>query len=243
MSKHRLWAKAGLALAVVAIVGLLIAGPGYRLGLWHFSVSFKLMQYAAFAGIGAVLLSLAGLILDWRGNRSLLPAIAGLLLGAVASGLPTAKLLAVKKLPYIHDISTDTQAPPEFIAVLPLRADAPNPAVYEGAEIAAQQQAAYPDIQPLLLNQPPDEAFERALTVARESGWQIVAAEKSAGRIEATDTTFWFGFKDDVVIRITPAPTGSRIDVRSVSRVGKSDVGANAARIRRYLTALQNARM
>ena len=78
---------------------------------------------------------------------------------------------------------------------------------------------------------PPDRAFEPALSAAREMGWEIVDAASKDGRIEATDTTFWFGFKDDVVIRITPTPEGSRIDVRSLSRVGRSDVGTNAKRI------------
>jgi uncharacterized protein (DUF1499 family) len=89
---------------------------------------------------------------------------------------------------------------------------------------------------------PPDQAFERALLVARDSGWEIVAAKREEGRIEATDTTFWFGFKDDVVIRITPALDGSRVDVRSLSRVGKSDVGTNAKRIRAYFRKLEGTK-
>ncbi|MGH8720432.1 MAG: DUF1499 domain-containing protein, partial [Burkholderiales bacterium] len=84
----------------------------------------------------------------------------------------------------------------------------------------------------------PAEAFKRALQAARDLGWEIVAAEGVAGRIEATDSTFWFGFKDDVVIRVEADGAGSRIDVRSVSRVGVGDVGANAKRIRAYLRAL-----
>ena len=123
-----------------------------------------------------------------------------------------------------------------FEAILPLRADA---AMYAGEETAAQQRGAYPEIKPQVLSVPPDEAFERALAVTREMGWEIVAAEKSEGRIEATDTTFWFGFKDDVVIRIQPVEAGSRMDVRSASRVGVGDLGVNAARIRRFLERLQ----
>jgi uncharacterized protein (DUF1499 family) len=88
---------------------------------------------------------------------------------------------------------------------------------------------------------PPDAVFDRALAEAQEAGWEIVTADKSSGRIEATDTTQWFGFKDDVVVRITPWGSGSRVDVRSVSRVGRSDVGTNAARIRDYLADLQES--
>jgi uncharacterized protein (DUF1499 family) len=86
---------------------------------------------------------------------------------------------------------------------------------------------------------PPDVAFDKALAAAREMGWDIVDAKPAEGRIEATDTTFWFGFKDDVVIRISPTSEGSRIDVRSVSRVGRSDIGTNAKRIRAYLEKLK----
>ena len=84
----------------------------------------------------------------------------------------------------------------------------------------------------------PADAFKRALQAARDMGWEIVAADAAAGRIEATDTTFWFGFKDDVVIRVEADGAGSRVDLRSVSRVGVGDVGANAARIRAYLRTL-----
>jgi uncharacterized protein (DUF1499 family) len=135
----------------------------------------------------------------------------------------------------IHDITTDTETPPVFVAILPLRAGTPNTAEYGGPEVAAQQRTGYPDLKPLTLTIPPAQAFPHALAVAREMGWEIAANEPAEGRIEATDATFWFGFKDDVVVRITPAGSGSRIDVRSVSRVGRSDVGKNAERITEYL--------
>ena len=121
-----------------------------------------------------------------------------------------------------------------------MRTGSPNPIEYEGESISKQQRAAYPDVQPARLAVPPDAAFERALSAARELGWQIVAAVPSEGRIEATDTTRWFGFKDDIVVRVTSSGTGSRVDVRSVSRLGKGDLGKNAARIRAYLRGLQH---
>ena len=107
-------------------------------------------------------------------------------------------------------------SPPRFVSVVPLRAGAPNPVEYGGPEIAAQQRQGYPDLQPLSLPLPPNQAFDRALATARMMGWEIVASDPPSGRIEATDTTFWFGFKDDVVIRVAPAPNGSRVDVRSL---------------------------
>jgi uncharacterized protein (DUF1499 family) len=88
------------------------------------------------------------------------------------------------------------------------------------------------------LNVSPVLAFDRALGAARAMGWRIVDANPGQGRIEATDTTFWFGFQDDVVIRVAPTETGSRVDVRSLSRAGRSDVGTNAKRVRAFLARL-----
>jgi uncharacterized protein (DUF1499 family) len=127
------------------------------------------------------------------------------------------------------------------VAILPLRRDASNPPGYGGEAIAAQQLKAYPDVRPLTLTVPPDAAFEKALRAAREAGWDIVESRPDQGRIEATDTTLWFGFKDDIVVRVTASDSGSRIDVRSVSRVGKSDIGTNATRIRNYLSRIQRS--
>jgi len=81
----------------------------------------------------------------------------------------------------------------------------------------------------------PELAYQAALNTARDLGWKIGTESESAGMFEATDTTFWYGFKDDVVVRVTALEEGgSRIDARSVSRVGVSDLGANAARISRF---------
>ena len=140
--------------------------------------------------------------------------------------------------PSINDITTDTTNPPAFVAVIPLRAASPVSTTYPGGETAAKQQSAYPDIRPLELTVPPQAAFARALDAAKSFGWEIDTADTASGRIEATATTPWFGFRDDVVIRVAPTPTGSRIDVRSLSRVGKGDLGTNAKRIRAYLAKL-----
>ena len=141
-------------------------------------------------------------------------------------------------MPPIHDITTDTEDPPAFETILPLRAQAPNPATYGGPAVAAQQREGYPDISPADYPVETEAAFEAAVAAARDLGWTVVAMDEAGGRIEAIDRTFWFGFVDDVVIRIRPTDAGSRIDVRSVSRVGVSDIGTNAARIRAYLAQL-----
>jgi hypothetical protein len=230
---------AGVALGAAVVAGLLImlAGTGSRLGWWHFRTGFTLLGYGAYGGIGAALLGFSGVILASRKRQlsGIVVAILAVVIGLAAAVVPASWRMIAKKLPLIHDISTDTVHPPQFVAILPLRKDSPNPAAYGGPEVAEQQKLAYADLRTEVLDIPSGVAFERALSTARAMGWQIVAAEPSQGRIEATDTTFWFGFIDDIVIRIVPAGDRSMMDIRSVSRVGKSDVGTNARRIREYL--------
>lgn len=227
-----------ILLSLAAALLLLAAGPGTRLDLWEFRTGFLLMRWAAFAGLAAAALAVVMLVLP-RARRAGAPwLLTALALGLGVAFVPWNGMRQARALPPIHDITTDTVRPPEFVAVLPLRADAPNPAEYGGPEIAQAQLGAYPDLRTLHLDLAPADAFDRAQQVARDMGWEIVAADAAAGRLEATDTTLWFGFKDDVVIRVEADGAGSRVDMRSVSRVGKSDVGTNAKRIRAYLQAL-----
>jgi uncharacterized protein (DUF1499 family) len=230
--------RLGPVIAGIAILLLVAAGPGARLGLWDFRTGFSLFRWGAYLGIFAAGLGLLSLL--WRSpGTGVMAPVAAIVLGAVAALVPYRWMRQAERVPAIHDVTTDTERPPEFQDVLPLRADAPNPAAYGGPEIAALQREAYPDIAPLTLQVPPGEAFRRALAAAEGMGWEIVAADSASGRLEATASTAWFGFKDDVVVRIAPEGAGSRVDVRSVSRVGKSDVGANAERIREYLDRLR----
>jgi uncharacterized protein (DUF1499 family) len=143
--------------------------------------------------------------------------------------------------PPIHDITTDMENPPAFVAVVPLReaSKAANPVAYNQDDAKAQKQA-YGDIAPVTTKLPAAEAFNRAAAAASAMGWTLVAQDPAAGRIEASDTTFWFGFTDDVVIRVADQDGGSRIDIRSLSRIGRSDVGANAKRIRAYEAKLKD---
>jgi uncharacterized protein (DUF1499 family) len=139
--------------------------------------------------------------------------------------------------PPIHDITTDTANPPTFEAIVPLRKDARNSLEYS-QEVARQQREAYPDIKPLVLEIPAAQVFDRAVRAARDAGWEVVNLSAERWRLEATDTTTFFGFKDDVVVRLTPIAGRTVVDVRSVSRIGRSDVGTNARRVREYLEAL-----
>jgi uncharacterized protein (DUF1499 family) len=230
----------GFAIALVAGIAALFAGLGTRWGWWDYRTGFFILSCAAWSGLAAATISLYAIFVALRGGqrRAIVFSIHGLIIGALVFGVPWYLVNEGRKLPPIHDITTDTDNPPRFVAVLPLRKDAPNTAEYAGAELAAQQKKGYPDLAPATLNTPPRATFDRALAIARASGWEIVAAVPQENRIEATATTDWFGFRDDVVVRITSAGSGSRVDARSVSRVGRSDLGANARRIREFLRQL-----
>lgn len=227
-------------IAAVAVLLLAASGPAYRIELLSLSNAFMLLRWSAYLGVAAVLVgAIAG---GWAYRRRALAglalSVASLLMGLAAFGIPYLWQRRAQSVPPIHDITTDLQNPPAFDAVVPLRADAPN-SLERPPQLAEQQRAGYPELAPITLAAPPDQAFDRALAVAQDEGWQIVTADKASGRIEATDTTEWFGFKDYVVVRLTPWGSGTRVYVRSVSRVGRSDVGTNARRIRRFLEQLQ----
>jgi uncharacterized protein (DUF1499 family) len=231
----------GFIAAVVALLMVGGAGPAFRLKLVDLGGAFAVLRWGAWTGLGVVFIALVGAWITRPGtrHRGFALALAGVVIGTVAFGVPFAMLQNAKKLPPIHDITTDTENPPRFVAIIALRKDSPNPVEYQGEPISQQQRTAYPDILPATIAEPPDAAFKQALKAARDLGWQIVAAAPDEGRIEATDTTIWFGFKDDIVVRVTPTESGSRIDVRSVSRLGKGDLGKNATRIRAYLRRLK----
>ena len=230
-----------MAVCVAAFVMLIASGPGTRLGLWPWQTGLALVEWAAYTGmagaVGAVALIVLLVVPRWRA-RPWVPVVA-LCYALVAFVPPIILLNQAKSVPPIHDITTDPFDPPAFNALMPVRKQAPNGADYGGPEVAKQQQQAYPDIKSLVLKAEPSVTMQKAIDAARSLGWEVVATDAASGRIEATDTTTWFGFKDDVVVRVRPeASGGSRVDVRSVSRVGKSDVGANAKRVRKFLAKL-----
>jgi uncharacterized protein (DUF1499 family) len=234
----RYLALLALALAAAALLLLFLSGPGTRFGLWHFRTGFSMMRWAAYLGIAAVVLSALALALGRR--RALLAGGAGLALGALACVLPWSWQREARSYPPIHDVTTDLASPPPFVAVLPLREGATNPPEHPGEETAAVQREHYPDVRPLMMAMPVDSAFLLAAAAAREMPrWEVVDQSRREGRIEAVATTPWFGFRDDVVIRVTSRAGISRVDVRSKSRVGRGDAGANAARVRAYLERLR----
>lgn len=245
----------GLALlAGLAVGALALAAPlGVWLGIWDFRTGFNLLfNYAnawghvvalAAALVGIALLVLAFALGARNRYRPAALAFIGALVGWIGYAVPES-YRPDEAVPAIHDISTDTEDPPSFVAVLPLRADAANTAEYGRSpdmtpeRLAQLTREAYPDLATIMLPVPPEQAFERALAAVEALGWELVAAVVDEGRIEATDTTFWFRFKDDIVIRIRPANGGSEIDARSVSRVGVGDAGTNARRLREFRDVL-----
>lgn len=230
-----------LVLALCAVAATAIIMFGARFGLWEPIVGFGYFrQFVTPMGYATAGLSLAGLIfLLVRGRRSdTVKAGVALLLGLLLM-VPTLQNFVNPPvpLPPIHDISTDTVNPPQFLVLDDSREGARNTLVYGGAEVAAQQQAAYPDIAPIESELSAAAAFERAMTVGDSMGWDIVSEDASNLRFEATARTPVFHFADDVVVVVSPQGEGSRVDIRSVSRIGRGDRGVNAARIRAFISA------
>lgn len=248
----RTLALLALAVGLIGFLMVMLAGPGTRLGWWSFITGLRTMfRYGAYLGVAAVVLAVVVLLLatvarllEWRGpgRGALVMAGLALLLGAAAWYFPWSFRRHARAVPPIHDITTDFANPPELAFSRVLRDTSGgklNTWQYEGDSIAAQQRKAYPDIRPVMLSMTPDEAYRAAMRTARDMGWEIVTNDPANRRLEAVDETKWFGFKDDVSIRVTPASGIARVDIRSVSRVGKSDVGKNAERIRAYVARLK----
>jgi len=238
-------AMVGLSLGVIAVV-LLVAAPfGYRFGLLPLGTALGDMpRWATYVGMAGIVVGLLGLITAFRFHRTWAAlALLGALLGGGVALAPMLYSYSLGAPPPINDITTDTENPPPYVALVAVRqtAHAPDGTDYGGPAVAALQKKAYPDIVPLALAMPEDKAFALALDQAQKSGWTIVATEPAQGRIEATDRTRWYGFIDDIVLRVQSDGNGSRLDIRSHSRVGHGDRGKNAERIRAFLTAVRGA--
>lgn len=241
---NRLFARLALLAGVVAAVFVASAGPAYRYAGFDLGHSFALMRWGVYAAGAAGLLAVLAIIFAFvaRSGEAVMSVILALVLAGGSAFVPINMMMTAGKLPNIHDVTTDTANPPAFVALLEARKASKNGADYDPKN-AEEQQKGYADIQPLILpDVTPDVAFKRAEAAARAMGWEIAAAEVAEGRIEATDTTAWWGFKDDVVIRITAEGAGSRLDVRSMSRVGQSDIGKNAERIRAFFAKFKETK-
>jgi uncharacterized protein (DUF1499 family) len=243
MNETKTSSKVLLLTAACMVIVIVFSPLSYRFGWVPLIPS---LGGLVFAVLGSALVWLSGLILIFAAvrqqrtsDRKLL--LLSLVIAAVPFVVMTPQLIKVGDVPPIHDITTDTVEPPEFDLMVKRRVHAMNDLDYGDAdhtaeEMADLQQEYYPDVQTLVSDLTAKEAQARAETVLEAMGLKIVSAG-NPGLIEATATTFWFGFKDDLVVRIREEGARSIVDVRSVSRVGQSDLGVNAARILEFLEA------
>lgn len=255
-SQHiRKWIqRLGFVFLILSPLVFIVAALGYRFGFWGLGVAFGTLtqKIGPLALLITLILGVAGLLLGF-----ILKPRKGIIISLLAILVPAAGMFHAKSvtntartLPFIHDITTDTQNPPVFTsAILSQRAKTKgvNTVDYagkldrpDGTLVSVLQVKGYPDIRPVILEDAPDVAFGRAKAAVSAMGWTVAAEDAGTGLIEATDTTFWYGFKDDVVVRVMPSEGGgSVVDIRSVSRIGKSDIGANAERIRKFIKTIR----
>ena len=245
----RLVTRAALVLGIGAVLAALVAAIGTATGLWGFRAGLSSLRYLFFAAAAGAVLGLIGLLMARRRGKLML---ANLVAVVVALGfvLYLGNLVRIaKSVPAIHDVATDLDDVPQF-SRLAVRADNLENVPDEGkAELKALppeerwkavHRAHYGDLRTVRLATPPAETVRRAAALARDRGWETVLVDDKAGTVEATETSTFFRFKDDVVVRVRPAPGGgSLVDMRSISRVGGSDVGMNAKRVRGFLADLQ----
>jgi uncharacterized protein (DUF1499 family) len=258
-SVRDVWVRGALAVSGAAVLYFLTAAWGVKFGLidWGFGFGRMTVRWGPIVIISAAVIAAAAAVLALA-----VPPRRGIWLALLALAIPAAMLgygQWVKQqaagIAPIHDITTDFIDPPAYSdAVAAARAamhanslDLANERVPQDARFGAaggkrvmQVQAdAYADIISIPSGLPPDRVFDMALDLARQQPWKLGLVDKQNGRIEAMAESFWFGFKDDIVIRIRPDGAGTRVDMRSASRVGVSDLGANARRLRAYLAALR----
>ena len=232
---------ASLVLWLSVIAGLLVLLMlfGAAMGLWEPIDGFRYyrtwFKSIGFTVCGISILCLIFLITQRRlaGKKK---AILSLLIG-LAILWPMISSVVGESISYppIHDISTDTINPPQFLTLKEDRDGARNTLVYGGPKIAAQQIEAFPDILPIISTLSPDDAYSKALSVGKTMGWKIIGENPAVRRYEGTAKTPFFKFVDDTVVVVSETPTGSRIDIRSVSRIGRGDIGVNAKRIREFI--------
>jgi len=227
-------------LAVVAIILTVVGLGGGATRILSPMAAFGAFGIGGLLFVISILASVVGLALSKgsAGNTSATQTLVALTVGVIVIGGSMMQAPDSSGAPAIHDLTTDLDEPPAFEAIMPLRADAPNPPEYLDDGTAELQKAAFPDLVTQTIDMPTPQVFAAAEQVVMDMGWELVASDMLDGRIEATDTTRWFGFKDDVVIRIVGDDTATWVDVRSKSRLGKGDMGTNARRIRAFLTAL-----
>ncbi len=222
-------------LAILAVLGFPIAVVGFRLDLFPFTSSFKILgATVVLAAVVFFLGMLTAFIMRKNVDLAKSARTAAMIALLPLIGLGS-QMFTAKSVPAIHNISTDLVNPPAFDKVVALRSEANNPLAYNIAELASIQAKAYPNVKTLISDSSLNEAHANAKAVIESMGLELVNSDAANGIIEATETTAIWGFKDDIVVRITEKNGKTAIDLRSVSRIGTSDLGANAKRIEKFL--------
>jgi uncharacterized protein (DUF1499 family) len=231
-------AHAARLLGIIALIAFVV-GPAIA----HFELVAPLVGFGVFAlgillALIATVLALVALVRGAPGVRS--TALAGLVLGVLVIAVTVAVARGGSGVPRINDITTDTENPPQFVNAQTLPQNAGRDMAYPGEEFARQQKAGYPNLAPLRLAEPPDQAFSRVQLAARAiETWEITREDAAARVLEGYDTTPLFRFKDDFVIEVRPADGGSTVQMRSKSRDGQGDTGTNAKRIESFFARLR----
>lgn len=224
--------------AIPLLLGFPIALIAYRLQIWQMATSFQIIKLTGYgSAIVFALALLLGLfsLFKKQHNAAKSYALVMILLAIPVIGL-SMQASKAKSLPFIHHVSTDTINPPKFQSIVALRGEGSNPLAYDTEKLAPLQKAAYPKVKSIVSGLNHEQAFIRAVDIAESLGWEVVAKNAEQGLIEAVDTTLLWAFKDDVVIRVQATTTGSKIDLRSISRIGGTDLGANAKRVETFIT-------
>ena len=235
LSRLAVWSR---RVAVFSVPVVLLAIMVVRAGLLELVPALATFGGALALAFLAILLAFAAFVVIWReGLRGVGHAVLALGIGIGILAYPAYLATRAYRLPVINDVTTDPIDPPRFEAIARLRSRDSNPIAYAGLRAAELQRAAYPDIEPLLVNVTPQEAYDAALALITRRKWRIVDARppqpgRRDGLIEAVARTPIMGFRDDIVVRIRPSREGARVDIRSASRYGRSDLGANASRVR-----------
>ena len=236
------------AFLAALLIGL-TASFGTRLGYWNYRVGlYEIFPFSIYVGVIALVVGLVWVVTALVANKATAAryGLTGFVGAIIVLVVPLSDYLASYSKPPIHDISTDVEHPPEFVSLVLQRQGASNPPDYDGPThvtmdgksytVTQLQKKYYADIHSIgRLGISPEQLFNHALAAARGLGWTIVAVAPDEGRIEATYTSFFFGFVSDIVIRVRPSGLGARIDIRAKSRVGQGDGGTNAALIRAYM--------
>ena len=230
--------------AVAVVVSILIV----RFGFLEMKPALATFFGALACAVLSILVGLAAFAAIWQnGSRGMGRILLAFLINAVVLAYPAYLGLQYRKLPKIYDITTDPIDPPRFEALARLRSgDGANSAVYAGLYSAEQQRLAYPEIETVELDAPPQRAYEVVLQLVAKRKWLVIDKRppqppRRVGRIEAVARTPIMGFREDVSIRITPDGEDSRVDIRSSSRYFESDLGSNAARVSRLIEDINSA--